>query len=169
MKLIDKMQQLSNNVGNAEREYHKAAYNAIKSLGGSVDVKWCEEEDEDFGLRVTFLNNDGGSTIIRVDKVFLPENSTELKVHINEEDYADADYDYYLSELGDAADYVLDAIDWGDADAPEPEEVTTQDTFQMWDVCYKGGKVERGVATRPLTTAKALAEFDNAVWVRGVK
>lgn len=167
MKLIDKMQQLSNNVGNAEREYHKAAYNAIKSLGGRVQVTWDEEDDEDFGLRVTFFNNDGGSTIIRVDKVFIDNDA--LKVHINEEDYADADYDYYLSELGDAADYVLDAIDWGDADAPEPEEVTTQDTFQMWDVCYKGGKVERGVATRPLTTAKALAEFDNAVWVRGVK
>ena len=169
MKLREKMRQLSNNVGNAEREYHKAAYNAIKSLGGSVNVTWDEEDDEDFGLRVTFFNNDGGATIIRVDEVFLPENSTELKVHINEEDYRDADYDYYLSELGDAADYVLDAIDWGDADAPEAEEVTTQDTFQMWDVCYKGGKVERGVATRPLTTAKALAEFDNAVWVRGVK
>lgn len=166
MKLREKMRQLSNNVGNAEREYHKAAYNAIKSLGGRVQVTW-DEEDEDFGLRVTFFNNDGGATIIRVDEVFIDNDA--LKVHINEEDYADADYDYYLSELGDAADYVLDAIDWGDADAPEPEEVTTQDTFQMWDVCYKGGKVERGVATRPLTTAKALAEFDNAVWVRGVK
>ena len=104
MKLKERMSALSLAVGNAEREYHKAVFEAVKKLGGSVPVRseW-DEEDEGNGVRVAFIN-----------KVLVLGDGMTLVIHINEEDYRSADYNYCLSELGDAADYVLDAIDWGE-------------------------------------------------------
>lgn len=176
MKITAKMTELSNAIGDAQRAFHKTAFDAIKTLGGSVNVVGDEDDDEDEesenkGLRVTFLNNDGGATSVRIDRVFIEDDSPALFVHINEESFKSTDYDYYLSELGDAADYVLEHIDWGDAEMPDnPEETTTTDKFQLWDVGYEGGKVDKNIVSdKAMSTAKALKYFKKAVWVRGIR
>ena len=168
MTTKEKMTMLSEAVGKAEREFHHAVWEAIKARGGNVKVNGYADDDEDDegkGLRVTILDDNGDSAVIRVDEVFI--KGEELQVHVNEDNYRNRDYNMWLTSLGDAQDYVLEAIEWGDDTLPE--EVTTNETFDTWDVCYEGGKIERGVTTsKALSPAKALELFERAVWVRGV-
>lgn len=174
MKINAKMTELSNAIGDAQRAFRKMAFDTIKMLGGSVNVVGdddCDEDEENKGLRVTFINNDGNAATIRIDRVFIEGDSLELFIHINEDGFKSTDYNYYLSELGDAADYVLEHIEWGDTETPDtPEETTTTDKFQLWDVGYEGGKVDKNIVSdKPMSTTKALKYFKKAVWVRGIR
>lgn len=118
MKLKEKMLALSLAVGNAERAYHRAVFEAVKKLGGSVNVLGDEDEDVDMGLRVSYINCDTTVDTIRVDRVFIggsPE-SPALMVHYNEWNYQKVDDETWLDVLNDAVNYILEAIDWGDTE-----------------------------------------------------
>ena len=113
MKSKEEIIELSNAVGRAIREYHKAIADNLKESGKEFSV---EGDDEDTnGLRLDILGRHDDLVNVVVDKVryYTSKNGAEyIQVHICEEEYKDCDYWVIVDYFGDNADYIYESIVW---------------------------------------------------------
>lgn len=115
MKSKEEIIELSNAVGRAIREYHKAIADNLKESGKEFSV---EGDDEDTnGLRLDILGRHNDLVNVVVDKVRYytsPHNSGAeyVQVHICEEEYKDCDYWMMADYFGDDMEYVYENIVW---------------------------------------------------------
>ena len=113
------MRELSVSVGQAERNYHKAVADNLQSIGLAVRVQG--DDPDTTGICVS-VEHDGGLYTWTVDMIRWNNDTGSVEVHVSNMGGNDTDYWNYVSNLGDAEDYVLDAIQWEDhADRQESE------------------------------------------------
>lgn len=112
-----RLDYMSANIGKAIREYHKAITENLKELGKPVKIQ-SEDLENAEGLELCIKHN-GGLIPVTFDSIRWNEEKNDVFVHYTEYDYCSADEKMYLSDLGDAIDYLLEAIDW-------PTEVTAE-------------------------------------------
>lgn len=112
-----RLDYLSSNIGKAIREYHKAIAENLKELGTPVKIQ-NEDSENTEGLELS-IEHDGRLIPVIFDSIRWDNERNNVFVHYTEYNYCSADEEMYLSDLGDATDYLLDAIDW-------PTEVTAE-------------------------------------------
>lgn len=111
MKTKQQLDLLSAKVAEAYRNYRQAIEDNLLELGHPVSVQdTCNQNERGITLSVM---NDNRVSIGIFDQIRC-RKSDIIEVHYISWDYANADDWMYLSDLGDATDYVLDAIQWFD-------------------------------------------------------
>lgn len=114
----DFLKELSMSVGQAVRNYHKAVAENLQSIGRPVMVQGDDPDVEGIDLTVEY---DGRLWNYTFNYVFWDKVKKEVMVHYTMLDYSERDDTMYLSELGDATDYLLDAIQWDETTDREAE------------------------------------------------
>lgn len=112
MKTKSEMEQLSAKIGEAVRNYREAIVENLRDLGHPVSVQDNSNTDE-VGITLD-VTSDGDIIQGRYDQIRYNDNT--LEVHCVSWNYKDDDEWVDLSCLGDAADYLLEAIQWIDRD-----------------------------------------------------
>ena len=110
MKTTTQLDQLAEKIGEAIRNYHKACEENLLELGHPVTVQDVYNEDER-GLTLNIVS-DTRVLIGTFDQIRM--RNDHIEVHCLSWDYVPADEWLYLSALGEAADYVLEAAQWFD-------------------------------------------------------
>ena len=105
----EQLNNLSAEIGKAIRTYHKAVADNLREIGKPVFISSMDDDDE--GLEI-MVEHDASLHPWTVNLIKWDRDKKDIMVHCCSCDYSDADEWYYLSELGDATDYVLEAIDW---------------------------------------------------------
>ena len=100
---------LAAKVSDAILAYHLAIEENLDDLGHPVSVQGEDSDTLGINVDVMFDNEIFHYTIDQIKY-----DGTMLQVHYIKLNYKDADDWMYASELGDALDYVLDAIQWVD-------------------------------------------------------
>lgn len=95
-----------------ERLYHQAIAGNLIEIGKPVRVQGDDPEEDGICVNVEY---DGHLFPWTIDLIKWDKEKSEVMVHVTMMDYAEADDWQMLSELGDATDYVLDAIEWDEA------------------------------------------------------
>lgn len=103
------LKQMTKKIAKAIRAYHKAIAENLQEAGEPLQVAGDDAEDGGMCVMVEF---DGSLHPWTVDKIKWDEKHQEVMVHCISMDYSDSDYWCCLTDLGDATDYVLEAIMW---------------------------------------------------------
>ena len=120
---------MSRNIGKAVRRYHCAIGENLREIGKPVRVQGDDDDVE--GIEVS-VEHDGNLFPWVIDLIKWDEEKNEVMVHTTMMNYCDSDDWYYLSELGDATDYVLDVIQWGDTEKEEIDNTNTVTTYALF-------------------------------------
>ncbi len=111
MKTVEQLNQLSALIGEAIRNYHQAIAENLQELGHPVTVQDLSNEyDRGITLDIT---DDKRVVDARYDQIRC-EKGMDIEVHCFSWNYEPVDEWVYLSVLGDAAEYLLEAIHWID-------------------------------------------------------
>lgn len=100
---------LSANIGKAIKNYHNAIATNLRTLGTEVPVQGDDPDEEGICVNV---EHDGNLFPWTVDRIKWDEERSAIMVHTSMNNFCEADDWTYLSDLGDATDYVLEAIQW---------------------------------------------------------
>ena len=111
MKTKKQLELLAAKVSDALLAYHLAIEENLDELGHPVSVQ--DENNDDLGINIDVMYD---CKIFHYTIDQIEYDGTMLKVHYSKLNYKDTDDWMYASELGDALDYVLDAIQWIDRD-----------------------------------------------------
>ena len=112
MKTTKQLESLSAKIGEAIRNYHEAIAENLHELGHPVTVQDLSSDDRGITLKILC---DNGLCTGQYDQIRC-EKDKDIEVHCFSWNYAPVDVWVYLSVLGDAAGYLLEAIHWIDAD-----------------------------------------------------
>ena len=110
MKTKKQLEMLTEKIGEAIRNFHQACKDNLLELGHPVTVQDVYNEDER-GLTLNIMS-DTRVLVGSFDQIRC--NSNHIEVHCLSWNYVSADEWVYLSSLGDAADYILEAAQWFD-------------------------------------------------------
>ena len=110
MKTKQQLDMLSAEIGEAVRNYHKAVEDNLMELGHPVSVQ--DECNDSLGIQVDVMYDNRIFHYV-IDQIKC-EQPCSTKVHFIKCNYEETDGWIYLYELGDAIDYVLEAIQWID-------------------------------------------------------
>ncbi len=104
---------MKTNIDKAIFTYHESIASNLREIGKPVVVKGDNPDVDGIDLSVEF---DGRLWNYTFDYIFWDKEKNEVMVHYSMQDYSERDDTMYLSELGDATVYLLDAIQWPDAE-----------------------------------------------------
>lgn len=105
----EQLNALSANIGKAIKNYHDAIATNLRTLGTEVLI---QGDDADVvGININ-VEHDGNLFPWTVDRIKWDEERSSVMVHTSMNNFCEADDWTYLSDLGDATDYVLEAIQW---------------------------------------------------------
>ena len=113
MRTKEQLDQLSAKIGEAINNYHHAVEENLLELGHPVTVQDTCNEDER-GITLSIMS-DCRVIIGTFDQIRCCKDGS-VEVHCISWDYGNADEWIHLSALGEAGDYVLDAVQWIDRD-----------------------------------------------------
>lgn len=105
------LETMVNNVGVAIRTYHNAIANNLKEVNAPVKVQG--DDSEIVGIRLS-VEHDGTLIPYVFDLIKWDAEKNSIFVHATEYDEREVNEWMYLTDLGDAADYLLEAIQWED-------------------------------------------------------
>ena len=108
MKTKQQLDQLSAKVTEAERNYYQAIENHLLELGHPVSVQ--EEGNEERGISLSIMDGSRIYTGI-YDQIRCLERGC-MQVHCTFFEYKNTDDWLSIYELGDAAAYLLESIQW---------------------------------------------------------
>ncbi len=109
MKTVEQLDHLSSMIGEAIRNYHQAIAENLQELGHPVTIQdLFNEYDRGITLDIT---DDKKVIDARYDQIRCKKGE-DIEVHCFSWNYAPVDEWVYLSLLGDAAKYLLEAIYW---------------------------------------------------------
>lgn len=103
------LNNLSAIIGKAIKNYHDAIATNLRTLKTEVPVLGDDPDEEGITINVEY---DGNLFPWTVDRIKWDEEHSSIMVHTSMNNYCKADDWTYLSNLGDATDYVLEAIHW---------------------------------------------------------
>ena len=127
MKSLRTIKQLRSDMFKATNKYHQTIIQNLKELGKDLEVVaegWDEDEGEPKGCKVTSLGEDNESyeAIIDMIRYEASEPVVKVAIHVAWYNYKEINQWWGLSDLtGEAADYVLDSIQWPEDMIDEPE------------------------------------------------
>ena len=111
MRTKEQLDLLNAKISDAILAYRLAIKENLGELGHPVSVQG--EDDDTLGINVDVMS-DNEIFHYTIDQI--KYDGTMEQVHYSRLNYEDADDWMYLCELGDATDYVLEAIQWIDRD-----------------------------------------------------
>lgn len=109
MKTKEQLRQMSEAIGNAIFAYRKAIKENLQEMGHSVCVQG--DSNEELGIAVAVIDDDS-LAMCTIDQIKYGKEHDDILVHYTSYNYKETDEWYNLSCLGDAADYVLEAVQW---------------------------------------------------------
>ena len=113
MKTKEQLDQLSAMIGEAIRNYHRAVEKNLLELGHPVSVQDIYNVDVR-GITLSIMSDNRVVTGV-FDQIRCCRNDN-IEVHCTSWDYGKTDEWVHLSALGEAEDYMLEAIQWIDRD-----------------------------------------------------
>ena len=102
------LDMMSKEISKAERRYHIAIADNLREIGEPVKV---QDDDEDINGISLDVECNGSLMDFIFDCVKWDEERNEVMVHSTDKSGVE-DMWWYLTELGDAQDYLLEAIQW---------------------------------------------------------
>lgn len=105
----EQLEKLSALIGEAVKNYRDAIATNLRTLGTEIPVQGDDEEIN--GVNIS-LEHDGVLIPIIVDLIKWDNERSTIIVHLSSVNYKGIGEWTFLSDLGDAADYVLEAIQW---------------------------------------------------------
>lgn len=105
----EQIEKLSALIGEAVKNYRDAIAENLRTLGTEIPVQGDEEEINGVNINVEY---DGSLYPITVDLIKWDNERSTIIVHLSSVNYNGKDEWTFLTDLGDAADYVLEAIQW---------------------------------------------------------
>lgn len=100
---------LSENIGKAIRAYHNAIGENLKEVGEPVNVQGDDNEIDGIELSIEY---DGQVHAQIYDKIKWDAERETILVHCTMSDFCKMNDWSYLTDLGNATDYLLEAICW---------------------------------------------------------
>lgn len=110
MKTKKQLEQLTEAIGNAIFAYRKAIKeNNLQEIGHPVCVQG--DNSEELGITVSVIDDDT-LAVCTIDQIKYDKEHDDILVHYSKYNYKETDEWNSLSCLGDADDYVLEAVQW---------------------------------------------------------
>lgn len=143
MKTIQELNRLSELIGMAIKAYHDAIKENLQELGHAVSV---HDENNCEGIPGIILQVEDDGNLYRciVDQVRLDKVNDTIMVHEREWNFVSCDEWCNISYLGDAADYVLEAIQWLQEEEMKPIEKELLNSIAEKDIFFihPDGRIE---------------------------
>lgn len=109
MKTKKQLEQLTEAIGNAIFAYRRAIKENLQEIGHPVCVQG--DNSEELGITVSVIDDDT-LAMCTIDQIKYDKEHDDILVHYISYNYNATDEWYSLSYLGDATDYVLEAVQW---------------------------------------------------------